>query len=177
MDGKGSVCLLSLGEWGWDSGSWPCLELVLGQRRVPALRHSGESFRKAGCELLSSDLHMSWVLKQAYSFTLLISLLLHSSSASQEIVIQGMKTLTSSVPTAPLVSTTTRVTPAAASPARVAMGSAAPWCPRQRRWCAITVPTASLVRPAACPVLMPWICKDSYYSKGFPGNFRYSGLV
>lgn len=44
----------------------------------------------------------------------------------QEIVTQGMKTLTSSVPTAPLVSTMTPATPAAASHAPVAMGSAAP---------------------------------------------------
>lgn len=45
---------------------------------------------------------------------------------TQETVIQGTKTLTSSVPTAPSVSTTTRTTPAAASPAPVAMASAAP---------------------------------------------------
>lgn len=74
---------------------------------------------------------------------------LPSSSASQETVTRGMKTLTSSAPTAPLVSTTIHTTPAAASRARATMGSAALSCPRQRRWCAITVPRASPVRPPA----------------------------
>lgn len=50
---------------------------------------------------------------------------LHSSSASQGTVTQGMKVLTSGVPTAPLVSTMIRTTPEAASRAPVATGSAA----------------------------------------------------
>lgn len=87
---------------------------------------TGECFRKAGFELLSSAHHIPSILKEVYCFTLLTSLHLHSSSASQEIVTQGMKILTLSVPTAPLASTTIRMTPAAASLAPVAMGSAAP---------------------------------------------------
>lgn len=78
---------------------------------------------------------------------------LHSSSGSQETVIQGMKILTSSVPTAPLVSTTIHTTLAAASRVPATMGSAALLCRRQKRWCAIIVPTGSPVRPPAAPVL------------------------
>ena len=88
--------------------------------------YPGKRFRKRGFEFRSPDAHAASVLKEVYGVTPLVSLPLHSSFASQETVIQGTKTLTSSVPTAPSVSTTTRTTPAAASPAPVAMASAAP---------------------------------------------------
>lgn len=98
---------------------------------------------------------------------------LPSASASQETVIQGMKTSTSSVPTAPSGSTTTHTTPAAASRVPATMGSAALSCRRQRRWCAITVPTGSRVRPPAC-----WPCADTRNSREQSlGNYNYLGLL
>lgn len=97
--------------------------LPIGRKAGKKVLRTGESLGKEGLRFLHSDPHTPsspmHVLSDPAHFSAP-----HFPSASQETVIQGMKTLTSSVPTVPLVSTMIRMTPAAANRAPVTMGSA-----------------------------------------------------
>lgn len=169
MDSKRSGCLLWIGEQGWDSGPWSCVDLVLWQGWMPVLRHF---------DILRSD--PCWRKCIVWPCSLLCPSTLHLPPGD---CYSGDENPDIECADCPIGFYNDPHDPRSCKPCPCHNGFSCSVMPETEEVVCnncppgVTGKATGLLRYLPPPVLMPGMCANSFYSEEFLGNCNDFGFT